>query len=101
MLPSLARKKIQTWIRSRHLICSGNFFLLETLGYSTVEQFEACINSLGGTLITVKLVKHLWIGNHRRIILYQAKATLHNPHQDLKKYWFKHGGLHTRFDDYA
>ncbi len=101
MRPPLARKKMQTWIRSRHLICSGNFFLLETLGYSTIERFEACINSLGGTLITVKLVKHLWIGNHRRVILYQAKATLHNPHQDLKQYWFKYGGLNTRFNDSA
>lgn len=99
MLPLLARKKMQTWIRSRHLICSGNFLLFETLGYSTVERFEACIKSLGGTLINVKLVKHLCIGNQRRIILYQAKATLHTPNQDLKKYWFKYGGLHTRFDD--
>ena len=99
MLPPVARKKMQAWIRSRHLVCSGNFFLFETLEYSAVERFEACINSLGGTLITVEFVKHLWIGNHRRVILYQAKASLHTPHHDLKQYWFKYGGLQTRFDD--
>ncbi|MDJ0692691.1 MAG: CpeR family transcriptional regulator [Xenococcaceae cyanobacterium MO_188.B32] len=99
MLPPVARKKMQAWIRSRHLICAGNFFLFETLEYSAVERFEACINSLGGTLITVESVKHLWMGNHRRIILYQAKASLHTPHHNLKQYWFKYGGLHTRFDD--
>ena len=25
MLPPVAEKKLQSWIRSRHLICSGNF----------------------------------------------------------------------------
>ncbi len=47
MLPPVASKKMQAWIRSRHLICSGNFFIFETLEYSTVERFEKCVKGLG------------------------------------------------------
>ena len=52
MLPPVARKKMQAWIRSRHLICEGNFFIFETLDYSAIERFEKCVISLGGTLIS-------------------------------------------------
>lgn len=99
MLPPIAEKKLQAWIRSRHLISSGNFFILETVEYSMVERFEDCIESLGGTLICVEPIKKVWIGNHRQVILYQAKASLHTPHHDLKQYWFKYGGFYTRFDE--
>lgn len=99
MLPPLASKKMQAWIRSRHLICSGNFFIFETLEYSTVERFEECVKGLGGTFISVEPVRKVWIGNHRQVILYQAKASLHTPHHDLKQYWIKYGGFYTRFDD--
>lgn len=98
MLPPIARQKIQAWIRSRHLICSGNFFIFETLDYSAIERFEDCISSLGGTLISVEPLKKVWMGNHRQVILYHAKASLHTPHHDLKQYWFKYGAFHTRFD---
>ena len=57
MLPPTALKKMKCWIRSRHLICAGNFFILETLEYSTVERFEDCICSLGGSLISVDAIK--------------------------------------------
>ncbi|MDJ0715482.1 MAG: CpeR family transcriptional regulator [Prochloraceae cyanobacterium] len=99
MLPPLAQKKMQCWIRSRHLICEGNFFILETLEYSTVERFEECVSSLGGSLISVEPVRKVWIGNHRKVILYQAKASLHTPHHELKQYWIKYGGFHTKFDE--
>jgi phycoerythrin-associated linker protein len=99
MLPPIARQKMQAWIRSRHLICSGNFFLFETLDYSAVERFEECLNSLGGTLISVEPIKRIWIGNHRKILLYQTKASLQTPHHELRQYWFKHGSLSTRFDE--
>jgi phycoerythrin-associated linker protein len=99
MLPPQACKKMQCWIRSRHLICSGNFFIFETVEYSTVERFADCVKSLGGTLISVKPLKKVWIGNHRQVILYQAKASLHTPHHDLKQYWYKYGGFYTRFDE--
>jgi hypothetical protein len=45
MLPPIARRKMQAWIRSRHLICAGNFFLFETLDYTAVERFEECVKS--------------------------------------------------------
>jgi len=99
MLPPVARKKMQAWIRSRHLICSGNFFLFETLDCSALERFEQCVASLGGTLISVEALKRVWIGNHRQVLLYQAKASLHTPHHELKQYWYKYGSFRTRFDE--
>jgi phycoerythrin-associated linker protein len=99
MLPPVARKKMQAWIRSRHLICSGNFFIFETLESSSIDRFEECVISLGGTLISVEPVKRIWVGNSRQALLYQAKASLHTPHHDLKQYWIKFGGFHTKFDE--
>jgi len=96
--PSMACKKMQAWIRSRHVICSGNFFILKTLEYSTVERFEECLTSLGGSLISVEPVKKVWIGSRRQLLLYEAKASLHTPSHDLKQYWIKYGGFNTRFD---
>lgn len=90
---------MQAWIRTRHLICSGNFFVLETLEYTTVERFEACLKSLGGTLICVEPIKKVWIGSHRQVLLYRAKASLHTPNNDLRQYWLKYGGFYTRFDE--
>ncbi len=99
MLPPVAQKKMKDWIRSRHLICEGNFFILETLEYSTVERFEKCVCSLGGSLISVESVRKVWIGNHRQVILYQAKASLHTPHHELKQYWLKYGSFQTKFSE--
>lgn len=99
MLPPVAEKKIQAWIRSRHLICSGNFFVLETVDYSTIERFTEAIEALGGTLITVTPNGKIWMGKHRQIVLYQAKASLHTPCHDLKQYWIKYGSFRTRFDE--
>lgn len=99
MLPPLAEKKMQHWIRSRHLICSGNFFVFETVEYSAIDRFSECVQSLGGTIIVVKSARTIWIGQHRKVILYQAKASLHTPHHDLKQYWFKYGAFYTRFDE--
>nr|WP_245595878.1 CpeR family transcriptional regulator [Gloeobacter kilaueensis] len=91
---------MQSWIRSRHLICSGNFFVLETLGYSTVERFGECVASVGGTLIAVDPVDKIWMGNHRQVILYRARASLNTQFlHDLKQYWVKYGSLYTRFDE--
>ncbi|MGL5804991.1 MAG: CpeR family transcriptional regulator [Xenococcaceae cyanobacterium] len=99
MLPPVARQKMQCWIRSRHLICLGHFFIFETLEYSTIERFEECVRSLGGTLIYVEPTKKLWIGNHRQVVIYQAKASLHTPNHELKQYWIKYGGFYTKFDE--
>lgn len=99
MLPPEAEKKMQAWIRSRHLICSGNFFILETVEFSTVERFAKCVGSLGGTIISVKPQRKVWIGNHRQVVLYQAKASLHTPNHNLNLYWYKNGSFRTRFDE--
>jgi phycoerythrin-associated linker protein len=99
MLPPIARQKMRTWIGSRHLICSENIFIFETLDYSAVERFEQCITSLGGTLISVEVKDRVWMGNHRQVILYQAKAKFDNPLHELKQYWYKNGSRHTRFDE--
>lgn len=99
MLPPQARKKMECWIRSRHLICSEIFFIFETVEYPTIETFGECIESLGGALICVNPINKVWIGNHRKVILYQAKASLHVPHHDLKQYWIKYGSLYTKFDE--
>ncbi|MEM9151177.1 MAG: CpeR family transcriptional regulator [Cyanobacteria bacterium P01_F01_bin.3] len=98
ILPPIAQKKMQCWIRSRHLICSGNFFLFETVDYSAIERFSTCIKSLGGSVISVNSVGKIWRGNHRQVILYRAKASLHTPHHNLKQYWMKYGNFRTRFD---
>jgi phycoerythrin-associated linker protein len=86
LLPPVAENKIQCWIRSRHVI------------YSAVERFTDCIMTLGGSVISVDSVGKIWMGNHRQVILYRVKASLHTPHHDLKQYWFKYGSLRTRFD---
>jgi hypothetical protein len=57
MLPPEARKKLQCWIRSRHLIFSVNFFIFETVEYSAVERFTECVTCLGGALISVNPIK--------------------------------------------
>ncbi len=101
MLPPQAQKKMKAWIRSRHLIRSGNFFIFETDEYSTIDKFQDCLKALGGTLITVDPVKKIWIGDHRRVVLYRAKASLHTPHHDLQQYWIKYGSFHSRFDERA
>lgn len=99
MLTLQAKKKMQGWIRSRHLICSGNFFIFETLESSTLDRFGQCVTSLGGTLIWVRKAKIILIGNHRKVVLYRAKASVHTPHHHLKEYWFKYGGLATKFQE--
>jgi phycoerythrin-associated linker protein len=91
-------KKIQEWIRSGHVICSGNFFILETFDYSMVVRFSEYAVSLGGILISVSPLDKVWIGKRRQVILYQAKVSLNTPHHDLKAYWFKYGSLYTRFN---
>lgn len=98
MLPSEAQKKMQCWIRSRHLICSGNFFIFETVDYSAIDRFSECVVALGGTVIAVEPVDKIWMGDHRQVFLYQAKASLHTPCHNLKQYWLKYGSFRTRFD---
>jgi phycoerythrin-associated linker protein len=98
MLPPEAQKKMQCWIRSRHLICSGNFFVFETVDYSAVERFSDCVTLLGGTFIGVEPVDKIWMGDHRQVLLYRAKASLNLPCHTLKQYWIKYGGFRTRFD---
>lgn len=99
MLPPQAEKKMRCWIRSRHLICSGNFFIFETVEFTTIERFSECVESLGGTVISVDPINKVWVGDHRQVILYQAKASLHTPHHTLKQYWIKHGAFYSRFDE--
>jgi phycoerythrin-associated linker protein len=67
--------------------------------YSAVERFTECVTCLGGALIGVNSIKKIWIGHHRQVILYQAKASLHTPGHELKQYWIKYGGFYTKFDD--
>ena len=89
---------MQCWFRSRHLICSGNFYVFETVDYSAVDRFTDSIQALGGTLITVETVGKIWMGDHRQVMLYRAKASLHTPCHNLKQYWVKYGSFRTRFD---
>ena len=98
-LPPEAQKKMQAWIRSRHLICSGHFYIFETVDYSAVDRFTDCIESLGGTLISVAPIGKIWMGDHRQVHLYRAKASLHTPCHTLKQYWIKYGSFRTRFDE--
>lgn len=93
-----ASARIKNWLRTRHLICQGNFFILETLEYPTIERFEECISSLGGTLISVHASQKVWIGKHRQVILYRAKASLNTLNHELKQYWFKYGGINSKFE---
>jgi phycoerythrin-associated linker protein len=99
MLPPEAQKKMQCWIRSRHLICSGNFFVFETVDFSAVDRFSDSIESLGGTVISVDPIDKIWLGDHRQVLLYRATASLHTPCHNLKQYWLKYGSFRTRFDE--
>jgi phycoerythrin-associated linker protein len=98
MLPPEGEKKMKCWIRSRHLICSGNFFIFQTVDYAALERFSDCIKVLGGTVIAVDQIDKIWLGDHRQVVLYQAKASLHTPCHNLKQYWIKYGSFRTRFD---
>ena len=98
MLPPEAQKKMQGWIRSRHLICSGNFFVFETVDFSAVDRFSDSVTTLGGTFISVESVDKIWMGDHRQVVLYRAKASLNLPSHPLRKYWIKYGSFRTRFD---
>jgi phycoerythrin-associated linker protein len=99
VLPPEARKKMQSWIRSRHLICSKNFYIFETVDFSAIDRFDDCITALGGTLISVETIGKIWMGDHRQVLLYRARASLHAPCHDLRQYWIKNGGYRTRFDE--
>jgi len=98
MLPPEVYKRMQTWIRSRHLICSGNLFIFETVDYSTVDRFSQCVEVLGGSIISVEPVDKIWMGTHRQVLLYRIKASLHTPCHNLNQYWIKYGSFRTRFD---
>lgn len=98
MLPPEAQKKMQGWIRSRHLICSGSFFVFETVDYGTIERFSNCVSALGGAVISVDPVDKVWMGSHRQVMLYRVKASLLTPGHQLKQYWIKYGNFRTRFD---
>ena len=86
MLPPVANKKMKGWIRSRHLICSENYLVFETFDSSTIEKFEECVMSLGGKLVSVEALKKIWRGNHRRVILYQAKAMFTSSNHPVQQY---------------
>ena len=75
MLPPSAEKKMRCWIRSRHLISLGHFFILETVEYTTIERFTECVTALGGTLISVESINKIWMAPNRQVVLYQAKAS--------------------------
>jgi phycoerythrin-associated linker protein len=98
MLYPEAQKKMQCWICSRHLICSGNFFVFETVDYSAIERFSECVTALEGTVISVDSVDKIWMGAHRQVILYRVKISLNTPCHTLKQYWIKYGGFRSRFD---
>ena len=70
--------------------------MFETLDYPAVERFEQCITSLGGCLISVEPLKRVWMGNHRQVMLYQAKGSLHTPHRELRQYWLKYNTVYLR-----
>jgi phycoerythrin-associated linker protein len=97
LLPDI-QKKMRSWIRSRHLICSGNFYIFETVDYSAIERFDDCVKALGGTLIAVESIGKISMGNHRQVLLYRAKASLHTPCHNLKQYWINSGSYRTRFE---
>jgi phycoerythrin-associated linker protein len=99
MLPPVAIRKMQTWVRSRHLICSQKTLIFETFDYPTIENFEECLISLGGKLISVEALKKVWRGTHRQVILYQAKGTFNTPNHPIQQYWYERGSLYTRFDE--
>ncbi len=98
MLPPESQKKMKGWIRSRHLICSGNFFIFETVDYGMIERFSDCVSALGGAVIAVDPVDKVWMGNHRQVMLYRVRASLLTPGHQLKQYWIKYGSFRTRFD---
>lgn len=98
MLPPEAQKKLQGWIRSRHLICSGSFFIFETVDYGMIDRFSDCVSVLGGAVISVDPVDKVWMGKHRQVMLYRVRASLLTPSHKLKQYWIKYGSFRTRFD---
>ncbi len=98
MLPPVAEKKLQAWIRSRHLVCEGNFFVFETVDAGAIDRFTDCIAALGGAVLSVEPVDKIWVGDRRQVMRYRVRASLHTPHHSLKQYWFKHGSFRTRFE---
>jgi len=101
MIHPVAEKKLRSWVRSRHLICSCNYFVFESPEYTSIELFGDCIGTFGGSLSRVQRVGKIQVGNRRQLMLYRAKASLLIPNHSLKQYWIRHGSFHTRFDTYT
>ncbi|TGG83840.1 MAG: CpeR family transcriptional regulator [Aphanocapsa feldmannii 288cV] len=97
--PSQATAKLKGWMRSRHLICCGHFFVMESVDQSLIDRFCNCIEILGGTLITVEASGRWAMGPGRHVVVLRARATLLGRSSELITYWAERGGRHTRFEE--
>ncbi|APD48338.1 phycoerythrin-associated linker protein [Synechococcus sp. Ace-Pa] len=98
-LPPMAKQRLRSWIRSRHLVLKGNFLVMESLEQNAIDRFAEAVESLGGRLLSVNTDKSLYSGN-RIIRVLQGKASLMNQHWvELLHYWAEKGGSHSRFDE--
>ena len=98
--PAQAKKSLEGWIRSRHLICLGTEFILETVEQRILDRFEACIEVLGGSISQVKAIGRWPMGPNRTFTLLQARAEVPRPEcSSLVNYWANNGSTETRFSD--
>ncbi|MCT0213215.1 CpeR family transcriptional regulator [Synechococcus sp. CS-1326] len=99
VLPPVAKQRLRSWIRSRHLVLKGNFLLMESLEQNAIDRFAEAVESLDGHLISVNTDKSLSSGN-RTIRVLQGKASMLNQHWgELLQYWAEKGGSYSRFDE--
>jgi phycoerythrin-associated linker protein len=93
-------EQLQCWIRSQHLICFGTDFIFETVDQAQLDRFEVCLNSLGGELLSVKVVGDWPMGPRRCFKILRAVARVPRPHcHAAVSYWANHGSSHTRYSE--
>jgi phycoerythrin-associated linker protein len=95
-----ANKQFRSWIRSKHLICSGQDFVFETVDQTQLERFQDCLKVIGGEIRVVRAVGHWPMGPRRTFKILRVEAEVPRPKGlEIQRYWANHGSFKTRFSE--
>lgn len=93
-----SKKQLFSWVRSQHLICSGQNFIFETIDQAQLERFENCIKNIGGEIESVRSTGNWPMGPRRSFKILKAQAIVPRPGGiEIQAYWAKYGSFKTRF----
>lgn len=93
-------KQLKNWIRSQHLICSGQDFIFETVDQAQLERFDKCIKDIGGEIGSVRSTGNWPMGPRRTFKILRVQALVPRPGGlEIQAYWAKYGSFKTRFSE--